>query len=730
MKKILKIIYLISIYFILVICNNCRNIFSNIRNDIGIFENTNFFSIAIIIAMGAFIVLIAFNKFKLKKNKLLISSFFVTVSLCILNGIFLQKNIENYIILYFFIILEAYTLSKITKQQFNISVFLFAVILIFLMIIISIFNLLVISKYLLIIISIFSLVYLIYCNLKSNSKDTEIENDTSIGIIIFSIMFVLFVLGGINRYIHVYDEYSFWAFDAKVVMEYDKLSSYGDVMSPKSTYPQALTIWHYFINIFTNNNNESHLYIGLSIFILIALMPCFSFIKNKNKFFTTLFTITIYFSCYLFGNVYNYTCLYADYALSAVFASSIVFTLIFENDAKIMKRYLFLGLTLCCFIKPSGIILAGSYIIIKIIEDFLSIKKINFKDIINCIKNVIKKWWKISIALILLFIGWSIYIRICNKVLLTYYNFKLIPPSLDPSLSAKLNMYSLSKTFYNLIKSFSDTILNGVININLYQYILLMITFGILIMYLKSKNIDLKRMIPYFIGYVIFYVFTFISMFLTFSKYEAENLASFGRYLNALHYGILILFVVYIFKNISTKNYSKKNLACILILLAILINIPIKNILFFVYDYGTDRKNTQKLSYERQEKFKIVNENTNKDSKVYVLDQKDTDGIMAMWYSRYYLFPRIVNASSDAIGWKIRTIKNGDDLQDWGLTGRELAEHLDNYNFSYLFLYTYDEEMFKEINFMLDRPYTEIIDKYTLFKIEKYEVGIVLVPVS
>jgi D-3-phosphoglycerate dehydrogenase len=77
-----------------------------------------------------------------------------------------------------------------------------------------------------------------------------------------------------------------------------------------------------------------------------------------------------------------------------------------------------------------------------------------------------------------------------------------------------------------------------------------------------------------------------------------------------------------------------------------------------------------------QEKFKIVNENTEENSMVYVLNQKDTDSIMPMWYSRYYVFPRKVNASSSAITWKIRTDKNVKDLGELGLTAEGLSKNL------------------------------------------------------
>lgn len=722
MKKKISLLLLIPIYIIMFVLNNCREIFSNYKNGFSLFKDMQFINISFIIALFAFFVLIIFSKEKILKNKTFWSSLFVVLCLNLLNGIFIGKNFDHYIVLYFFLIFESFTMSKIIKQRFNISIFVITMSIVIFMTIIALFNLLFIAKYCIVILFVISLIYLLYDYLKNNGEKIESVNNRNLGIVIFSVMFVIFVIGGINRYVHVYDEYSHWAFDAKAVIEYDKLSTCEEVMSPTRTYPPALSVWHYFVNIFTTSSNESHLYIGLSIFILIALMPCFSFIEKKNKILTPILVIAVYYSCYLFGNVYNYTSLYADYALSAVFASGIIFTLIFKDDVKKMKRYLLLSLGMCCIIKPSGIVLAGSFIIIKMLAEILcnSDQNSNLKE---RVKDTIKKWWKVGVVLLLIFFVWNLYTKICNNIYNNYYEYTLLPPSLETSVPAKLNTYTLEKTIYNLIGSFKDDIFYGILNINLYQYLLIMISFGILIIYLSKKreNKNLKLIVAYSIGYLIFFALTFGSMFVMFTKYEAENLASFGRYLNPFHYAILIVFIVTLFRNFDLNIAKKKSVFITLALFFLIANISFSNILYFVYDYGTDRKQTYTVSNQRNDKFEIVRKNTDKNSQVYVLDQEDKDGIMAMWYARYYSFPRRVNASSRVIGWKIRTKNNVDDLQDWGLRAGDLEKQLFDYKFDYLFLYTYDEEMFKEINYMLDEPYNNVINKYTLFKVTRNE---------
>ena len=134
------------------------------------------------------------------------------------------------------------------------------------------------------------------------------------------------------------------------------------------------------------------------------------------------------------------------------------------------------------------------------------------------------------------------------------------------------------------------------------------------------------------------------------------------------------------------------------------------------------------VSVERNKKAKIINDYTPDDSLIYIIDQKDTDGIMAMWYTRYYAFPRKTNASAAAINWKIKTRKNQDDLADWGFTAEKWAEHLKNYRFDYVYLYSADDLFFENTSFMYN-DYNEA-KKYSLFKIEYINNNVKLIPIK
>ena len=139
------------------------------------------------------------------------------------------------------------------------------------------------------------------------------------------------------------------------------------------------------------------------------------------------------------------------------------------------------------------------------------------------------------------------------------------------------------------------------------------------------------------------------------------------------------------------------------------------NITFFATDIK-DRRESMHVSEARNEMFQDVIEKTEEDSKVFVINQEDTDTIMPLWYARYYCYPRIINSSSSAITWKIKTESNEWDLQDWGLTEETFEKHILEEQFDYVFFYTTTDEL---IDLLEDHvEVRENLEEYQLFEVE------------
>lgn len=722
MKKKLKLLLVLPLYILLVLFNNCRNIFSNVKQNISLFDNVEFFNIAILVSLIAFGVIILLKNKTNKYNKILISSLLVILGTSILNGIFIGKNVSMFIVVYFYLLFISIVTIIITKQKFEISLVLGVSVVLLSMTVLAIFNLLFLVKYLILALIGVGLIIILF-NIKNNKFYDSLEKMNNYGIVIFAILFLVAICGGINRYVHTYDEFSHWAFDAKAVIEYDKLSTCQEVVSRTRSYPPVITLWHYFVNIFIGKFIEQNLYIGLSIFITIFLMPAFSVIEKKNRILLPFLIIVIPFSCYLFSGVYGYETLYADLAFSAIFASSFIIYILYEKDYSKSNKYLAIILSILTLTKPTGFMLSISFVVILVLLEYFKCKNYTFKTLLLSVK----KWYKLALLILAIFISWNLYIKVCDIFINDFYNFKLKPEILETDISYKLNFDVIINFLKNTLESFDSTIIFGTFKLSLFQFIIL-IFFSIFVIFNIESNKKLsesvKNTLSYFLGYILFFGLTLLSMFVMFSVYEAKELASFGRYLNSFNFAILIFIIVYICQN---SFFEKNKIAVCTYLVVLIICIPFGKISYFISDYN-ERNNTHSFSINMQEKFKIINKNTSADSMIYVLDQQEKDGIMAMWYSRYYVFPRKVNASSSVIGWKLFTEKNKDDLREWGFTADRLMEHLKEYNFDYLFLYSSDEMMFQKLtNYFTDYEKSKLC---TLFKINKDGSAVMLEPVE
>lgn len=736
MKKLgfLKYLILIPIYVVLIALQNIRVCYINMKEGVPLLSNIDKFNLNIAIIMGVSLLILILYK-KLKENKkILFSVSFVLISCSLLNGIFWNKNVLGFSLVYLYLVFMSYVVSNIFKQRFEISLFSFVSSILLIFVILGMLNMLSIIKYFVLVSTLLGVIYIVYNLTKSRGKEklnTTLKRFNEIGIVIFSILFVIFVMGGVNRYVHTWDEYSHWGFDAKAVIHYNKLSNCEEVMSSTRAYPPVLTLFNYFINIFIGMFVEHNLYIGLSIFCLVFCMPILSIINKKEKIVLPLYVLCITLCGMLFGSIYKYNTLYADLPFAIVTASAFAIYIIFKDDNKKLMRYLSFPLLIAILTKPTGIIPVCGLLLIFGLIDYMKLRKDKFvfKEFLLNIFEIIKKWWKLALVIVIVFVSWFLYAKIADGLNEHYYDAKIIGETLETGLSYKLN----SKTLYNvaksLIKSFDQKIIYGKINFSLYQYILILFLLLFMVFYLQERG-DIKdiikKIIPFALGYAVFLFLTFLSIFVTFTVYETEILASFTRYLSVFNIAFLMFIMMYIVRDEFLK-IGKNRIFTIVFFTIFLINLSFADVTFFISDYQK-RLETRETGYKNAVKFEIVNENTEENSRVYVIDQEDKTGIMAMWYARFYSFPRQINAYQTAINWKIRTDKNADDLQDWGLTAEKLEEHLDKYNFDYIYFYTSDAEMFDKMSYMFE-DYSDT-QKYTLFKIKKIKDGIKLLPVA
>lgn len=725
-KTIKNISFTIIIYLLILFANNFKILLFTLMNK-NIDNTFEFVNFSIIITTVMLSLIFIFRNYLFKKKK--INLWIIICSLLIYNlieGYYLDFSSFPFIMLYIYILFITYFTILLTNKKFEISIVISFSTLILSAFLIGMFGLLIIFKYIMIISVVLITLYIYKIYKKDKEKLSEAKDKLfDSGFIIFNILWLISIINGAGLYVHTWDEYSHWAYDAKATIYYSKFGASQEIMSKTKGYAPIFTMWHYIVSIF-NVFSEHNLYVGLSMLISVYLMPAFYYIKN-NGIVTKIFAfIAITFCTYLFGGVYGYNNLYADYAIAVIFSSILILYAI-SNEEKInLTLPLILLFIITTLSKTNGFVIAFIALLIIFLNELFNIKNVSIKSIIEYIKNYIKKYWKFIAIIILTFMIWKIYLIVMSKITTEYYDFVLLPDSLKSDLKYKLNYEFVSTFIKKVFASFDSRLISGIINISLYQFLLIIFAVMFIMFYIdneKDVKVALKKVIPYVVSYIAFFALTVLSMFVAMTKYEASLLASFNRYLNWYHLGVLIFVLFYILKLGNNKN---KLTFVPFAYLIIIIFIPLSSVLSFIIN--PIRGESYNIYLEKNDKVEILKKNTEKDSMIYVIDQKDGDGIMAMWFTRYYAFPRKINASSASINWKIRTEKNKDDLQDWGLNANRWVEQLKNYDFDYVYLYTSDKEFFKETAFL----YNDInkAKKCSLFKVDRNNSNIRLIPIK
>lgn len=722
-KNILKhFVFIIGIYLAIIIFHNASPIIKNmiLSNN----EKIILFNKSIILSLIISSLIIIYKNILFRK-KAYIWIILLFLLLCnFAEGFFVDFKVYPFIILYVYLLLVTFYIILRTKNRFEISMVYSFSILILAAFVFGLFGLLLLFKYIMIAFAIY-IIWYIYRKAKTDKKHIyeSLEKLFSSEFTIFNILWILAIFFGAGLYVHSYDEYSHWAYDAKAMIHYSKFGNSQEIMLKTRGYPPIFSVWHYIVSIF-GGFSEHNLYVGLNMLISIFLLPAFTYLNKNSIIVKILGVISLVFCCYIFGGVYTYTTLYVDFAISGIFSSLMIVYFISKDQEKNLNKLLYILLIIITLSKTNGFVIAFIFILLVFINELLNSRNNSIKEFINNVFLFLRKNINLIIAVLLSFILWKIYLLIMSRITNDYYGFELLPVGLKGDLKYKFNYNFIMDFVRKIYYSFDKHYIGGLINLTLYQYLLLSFGMMYLIFYKLTNNLKkaLTNTLPFVISYIVFFFVTVLSMFVAMSLYEASILASFDRYLNWYNVAILIFNIFLVLRISEKQNFIFK----IVFMLYIVLCIPFTTLFSFIVN--PVRSQSYNASVERAKKVKIINENTPDDSLIYVIDQKDKDGIMAMWYSRYYSFPRKTNATASAINWKIKTKKNKDDLKDWGFTGEKWAKHLKKFKFDYVFFYSKDYEFFENTKFMYD----DYIDaqKYSLFKIEYVNDSVKLLPIK
>ena len=671
--------------------------------------NINYFNFILNFVITFFFFTLNLKAFRKKSSfSKVINCVLITNNLLTL--VFNSYNGTGFLLLYAFILLITFACMIKTKLRFEISLVVSVSILIFSFIVLGLLNILSFSLLFLLIVSL-ALIYYIYRN--NNLFFKNLESIDAKTIIIFSVLFLIAILGGVGRYVHSYDEYSYWGYAAKIAINEDSLYAVISNLGATRAYPPVSTIWHYIVSVFSGYS-EPNLYIGLTILTFIYLMPIFMYIINKKSFTIVVFLLAAVFFPLIFNGSISYTLLYVDLLLGVLCGCAIIL----ENYCRkhnLKKWPVILILLIITMLKANGFVFALSLLLLFYLKE-LSTKKLSIKNLWNTLLKYILP----GVLILVFFIAWRLFAS-SSIIESVAYDYSLMPDTLKPDLLPKLEPKFMLNFYNSVLSSIDETIVYAFINIPLFIYLLIIFYLIYRVDYKESKVKNIFWfLLPYIISYAVFFCLTALSLFVMFSKYEASTLASFGRYLAPIN----IAFMIYILYRLSNSREVTTIHILSIFLIAL---VGFSDITYFLTDIKA-RRETMHISEARQGDFAIINEKTSEDSKIFVINQSDENSIMPLWYARYYTYPRIVNSNPYAITWKIKTPSNEWDLQDWGLTKKDFINHIVDYDFDYVFFYSTTDELNDLFSNNVENE--NDLKKYKLFKVENKQQHFWLEPVK
>ena len=434
-------------------------------------------------------------------------------------------------------------------------------------------------------------------------------------LIIYIIIIIIFK----NFKFNVWDDFTHWALTVKNMITFNRLPNGPESTIFFKTYPPITGIlqysFNYYCNLFHNGNIESNSLIITSFFISTVLLSIIS-MKEIKKFNlkSILFVFLLLVLAILNKEVYR--SLYVDSILGLMGAYIIIYFESTKYNLTSIKVRLFdlvLATMFLTLVKATGsaiVIFCLIYFIIGLFTSSDRKRDLVIIIFITLASQFIKK-------------SWGHYLIKTNTQEI-WHTSKI-------TISSILNIFKGNgETYqYNTIVNFFKAILGNSIGFVPYIVYFLLIITVLFIKWKKDKSdITFKLLVFNSVIMVIYPISLLLMYVFIFSAGEAENLASFSRYLSTILIFLIIIDVYFVLCE-ERINKNKKLFVFILIVLAL------------------SNNTIKKLTYGRSKELKKVEELRNsvtlpsqiitKNSKIYFVSQDDSG--MKFWVYRYLITP-------------------------------------------------------------------------------------------
>lgn len=518
-----------------------------------------------------------------------------------------------------------------------------------------------------------------------------------------------------------WDEFSHWGHVVKIMYEYGALGPGTPADYTSEEYPPALPLFQYFVMDFSPGWREGLLYwslhlIAISIIVsVLAKCSYHQFTEIALKLFVAFIASFTFFNN--FNNVYSDSTLAITFGFLIVIAIRASFldgrwTLIFASSAAFIT-----------LIKPIGIYLALSAILINIVATLFTLK-------FGSVRAIILKFGPALASLAAVGTTWTAWGYYLSSLNSTNFSLEGIVPSRFRSSGRDEFAAEVTSKFISAL--FQTELNKSSLSMPASMWTFTCIGFFVIWMYLNGRH-NIRRNLAIGLTFLLSgagYLALILNSYLTvFVEVEAIGLASFQRYISAWYQGVFFAIVILILSELIFEEELKSNLLANpnnkMRISILLITFMVLSTISSIGNYVNLLRAPQYNGSEVREPFapmikKIRAAKIPDGSKVYIITQH------TVGFEYYVLRYEMVGAKFGTNAFSIGSKNGEDDIWTEPTMGAEKwAKTLRDYDFVVLYITT--ESFNQEFSSLFENG---VVEPVTVYKIEELTNTVVLTKIK
>lgn len=514
--------------------------------------------------------------------------------------------------------------------------------------------------------------------------------------VLFVVMSGLFSAILRNSVVWVNDDLNHWALVAKNMYYHNHFSVTGNTFIILPGYPELSAIPLYIAEKFNGGYSDGVLFATQSFWTCAQLFPI---IINKKR--NIIRSVSCFFTILLFplfwGNQVSYiNSLQVDILLGCVFGLCLFLTGSYSRNYRLFS--LSICLAILSLIKETGI----AMVIFVLIYYFVKWNKDS--------KKTLKE--------ILLCGSFSILSKMSWNILLTVHNTTIWINTKRYSGIDSIYRFILGnerQIKYQTLKRAVD-ILFSLKNdrVGYVRSYVIWILFTMIIIYAINRSIDktlaLKKILLYFMGFILWWMGTMFVTLFKFSDEEMMVLSSYDRYLQPYILGCICFCAIVLFR---TK--SDKFITIVISCLVLMTGIHIYQNVRWDLNERPSRYSYWSKQYEKIQRYRknIKNSSLDMDTdRIYVISQNNGPMSDDFYHAEYILSPIPTNtlctynqAGNVQLSYCMAISSAEDDKLTTVMTPNEFKNQLSEY--SYIYIVNYDEAFYEAYKDMIEELSTD-----------------------